>query len=232
MDPTYRYGSTADGKHEPHHGVEFLNEFGAPVYAAGEGVVIFAGSDNSAVYSPLLNFYGNLVVLRHENDMFTLYAHLSKIEVEASQQVQAGEKIGEVGQSGVATGSHLHFEVRLGGDGMDYFSTENPELWLAPNNDAHGNPFGAMSIAILDQNSKLQFAEFTARFHLDKNGPKVKSYYVATYARDMALGEENAALGDLSPGYYRLALKYNGQIYERWVEVESGKLTRVVFVVK
>ena len=45
-------------------------------------------------------------------------------------------------------------------------------------------------------------------------------------------GGENAALGDLPPGYYYVALKYNGQFYERWVEVESGKLTQVVFVVK
>ena len=232
VDPTYRYGSTADSRREPHHGVEFLNEFGTPIYAAGEGVVVFAGPDNSAVYSPWVNFYGNLVVIRHDDDIFTLHAHLSKIDVKANQQVRAGDKIGEVGQSGVATGSHLHFEVRRCGDGTDYFSTQNPELWLFPNSDEYGHPLGAMTIAILDQNSKFQFAEFTARYHLDKNGPKIKSYYVVTYSRDMALGEENAGLGDLSPGYYRIALKYNGQIYDRWVEVKSGKLTQVVLVVK
>jgi len=48
----------------------------------------------------------------------------------------------------------------------------------------------------------------------------------------MMTGDENAALGDLPAGDYRIALKYNGQLYERWVEVESGKLTQVVLVVK
>jgi hypothetical protein len=53
-----------------------------------------------------------------------------------------------------------------------------------------------------------------------------------TYAKDMMVGKENAALGDLPPGWYRVALKYNGHLYERWVEVESGRLTQVVFVVE
>jgi hypothetical protein len=60
----------------------------------------------------------------------------------------------------------------------------------------------------------------------------VKMYYGVAYAGGMATGEENAALADLPTGDYRLALKYNGQIYERWVEVKSGRLTQVAFVVK
>ncbi|MDL1912514.1 M23 family metallopeptidase [Chloroflexi bacterium CFX6] len=232
VDTTYRYGSTQNGTREPHHGVEFLNRFGTPVHAAGDGAVQFAGPDKEAIYGPWADFYGNVVVIRHADEMYTLYAHLSKMEVQAGDEVKAGDVIGEVGQSGVATGSHLHFEVRKGGDGTDYFSTLNPELWLKPNKDETGNLPGAISFSILDRNSNFVFAEFTARFHLDKNEPKIKSHYVVTYAKDMMVGEENAALGDLPPGFYRVALKYNGQIYERWVEVESGKLTQVVFVVK
>jgi len=232
VDITYRYGTTQNGAREPHHGVEFLNKFGTPVHAAGDGVVQFAGPDNDRIYSPWKDFYGNVVVIRHANETYTLYAHLSKIDVEMGDVVEAGDQIGEVGQSGVATGSHLHFEVRQGGDGTDYFSTQNPELWLIPNNDEKGNPLGAILFSILDENSRFQFAEFTARYFLDKNGPKVKSHYITTYAKEMMLLDENAALGDLPPGYYYIALKYNGHIYERWVEVESGKLTQVVFVVK
>lgn len=232
VDTTYRYGSTQNGMREPHHGVEFLNRFGTPVHAAGDGTVQFAGPDKEALFSPWVDFYGNVVVIRHADEMYTLYAHLSKIDVKAGDEVKAGDLIGEIGQSGVATGSHLHFEVRKGGDGRDYFSTQNAELWLIPNEDKDGNSFGAISFSILDENSNFVFAEFTARYHLEKNGPKIKSYYVVTYAKDMVLGDENAALGDLPPGYYRVALKYNGHLYERWVEVKSGKLTRVVFVVK
>jgi len=232
VDITYRYGSTQENKREPHHGVELLNKFGTPVHAAADGMVQFAGPDKEAVYSPWTDFYGNIIVIRHENEMYTLYAHLSKIDVKEGDMVKAGDLIGEVGHSGVATGSHLHFEVRKGGDGTDYFSTQNPELWLIPNKDEDGNPLGAISFAVLNQNSKFEFAEFTARYFRDKNGPKIKSHYIVTYAKDMMRLDENAALGDLPPGYYYVALKYNGQLYERWVEVKSGELTKVVFVVK
>jgi hypothetical protein len=231
VDTTYRYGSTQNGMREPHHGVEFLNKFGTPVHAAGDGEVQFAGPDKEALYSPWADFYGNVVVIRHADEMYTLYAHLSRIDVQAGDVVKAGDVIGEVGQSGVATGSHLHFEVRRGGDGTDYFSTQNPEFWLIPNKDGNGDLLGAISFSVVDGDSSFQFMEFTARYHKDKNGPKVKSHYVVTYAKDMMVGEENAALGDLPPGWYRVALKYNGQIYERWVEVQSGKLTQVVIVV-
>jgi murein DD-endopeptidase MepM/ murein hydrolase activator NlpD len=131
VDPTYRYASTANGTREPHHGVEFPNQSGTPVYAAGKGTVVFAGPDKEAIYSPWENFYGNLVVLQHEDGLFTLYAHLSKIDVSVGQKVFTTDKIGEVGKTGVAIGSHLHFEVRRG-DGKDYFATQNPELWLVP----------------------------------------------------------------------------------------------------
>lgn len=232
VDISYRYGSTQNGMREPHHGVEFLNKFGTPVHAAGDGVVQFAGPDREARYSPWRNFYGNLVVIRHANEMYTLYGHLSRITAQAGNVVRAGDVIGEVGQSGVATGSHLHFEVRQGGDGTDYFSTQNPELWLVPNRDAQGSLTGAISFSIMKENSEFVFTEFTVSYHRNKNSPKEQLYYVVTYARDMMLGGENAALGGLPPGFYRAALTYNGQIYERWVEVQSGKLTQVVFVVK
>jgi murein DD-endopeptidase MepM/ murein hydrolase activator NlpD len=149
VDPSYRYASTANGTRDPHRGVEFLNKFGTPVYAAGEGIVIFAGPDSQPVYSPWSDYYGNLVVIEHENDLYTLYAHLSDILVQQGQRVSAGDVIGEVGQTGVAIGSHLHFEVRLG-DGEDSSSTENPELWLIPNPDESGRLMGAIQLSIVD----------------------------------------------------------------------------------
>ena len=231
VDTTYPYGSTQNETREPHHGVEFLNKFGTPVYAAGDGAVQFAGPDKEALYSPWKDFYGNVVVIRHADEMYTLYAHLSKIEVEVGDEVKAGDQIGEVGQSGVATGSHFHFEVRMGGDGTDYFSTQNPELWVEPNKGVDGEALGAISFSIEDQSARFQFVEFTARYFLDKKGPKIKSHYIVTYAKDMMRLDENAALGGLPAGYYFVALKHNGHLYERWVEVESGKLTQVVFIV-
>jgi hypothetical protein len=232
IDISYLYGTTARDARDPHHGVEFVNKFGTPVYAAGDGVVVFAGADQEAVYSPWPNFYGNLVVIEHTDDLYTLYAHLSRITAEAGQTVLTGDSIGEVGQSGVAIGSHLHFEVRHA-DVEDYFSTENPELWLAPNPDENGNAFGVMEISIIDEEGhRINYTEFTAQFFSDKNQPSIRTYYGATYSNDMLNGTENAALGDMPAGYYRIVLKYNGQFYERWVEVESGKVTQVAIVVK
>ena len=231
VDRTYPYGSTARSTREPHHGVEFLNKFGTPVHAAADGVVVFAGADKESVYSPWQNFYGNVIVIEHADNLFTLYAHLSAIDVQAGQRVELGEKIGEVGQSGVATGSHLHFEVRHG-DVENYFATENPELWLAPNTDEHGHTFGALMISVVDKGAHLLFSEITVQYYLDRSQPNVKAYYIETYSNDMALGKENVALSDLPAGSYRIVFTMNGQLYERWVEVESGKLTEVVFVIK
>ncbi len=232
VEATYRYGSTANGTREPHHGVEFINPSGTPVYAAARGIVVFAGPDKEAIYSPWVNFYGNLVVIEHDEGLFTLYAHLSKIDVRTGQEVFTTDKIGEVGRTGTAIGSHLHFEVRQG-NAEDYFSTQNPELWLVPTNDAEGVPFGTLMISILDQDRNLiKYAELTVRYYLDRSQRHVKSYYGTTYSADMLNGEENAVLGELPAGHYRVAVKANGKVYERWVEVESGRLTQVVFIVK
>lgn len=230
VEQTYRYGSTANGTRDPHHGVEFVNESGTSVYAAADGKVIFAGPDEEAIYSPWRNYYGNLVVIEHNDELFTLYAHLSQINVQAGQKVLTGDKVGEIGRTGVAIGSHLHFEVRHS-EVQDYFATQNPELWLAPNKDESGKLLGVLMISIIDQGFVFQHTEFTIDYHLARNEPRVKSYYGVTYARNMMTGDENAALGNLPAGNYRIALEYNGQLYERWVEVESGRLTQVVVVV-
>ena len=232
VDTTYRYASTANGGRDPHHGVEFLNRFGTPVYASADGVVLFAGSDEQTVYGPWPNFYGNVVIIQHADELYTLYAHLSKINVISGQNVIAGEQIGEVGQSGAATGSHLHFEVRRGNP-ADYFAAQNPELWLIPNPDENGAPLGAIQIAIQNQEGQLvPFAEVTLQKSVDQNQPGGNILYSVTYEKSMLLGEENLALGDLPAGRYRIAMQYNGQLRERWVEVQSGKLTQVVFLVK
>jgi len=232
VDETYLYGSTANGTREPHHGVEFPNKSGTPVYAVANGTVVFAGPDKDAIYSPWPNFYGNLVVIQHKDNLFTLYAHLSKIDVQVNEVLEAGTKIGEVGRTGVAIGSHLHFEVRRG-DVQDYFATQNPELWLVPAKDVSGGVFGTMMIAVVDEDHHLvKYAEFTIRYSSDQSQKEVKSYYGTTYSADMLKGDENAVLGELPAGHYRIAIERNGKVYERWVEVESGMLTQVIFVVK
>jgi hypothetical protein len=168
----------------------------------------------------------------HGDNLFTLYAHLSKIDVSANQKFFAGDKIGEVGRTGGAIGSHLHFEVRRG-DVNDYDATQNPELWLIPAQDENGNPFGTLSISLVDGDGKLiERANFTIAHYPDPSQPPDKVYYAVPYARGLLTGEENVVVGALAAGGYRIVVEMNGQILEHWVEVQSGRLTQAVVVIK
>ena len=114
IDRGYPYGSTEGGTRDPHHGVEFYNASGTPVLAAADGLVVVAGDDSQTIYAIHPNSYGNIIVLEHHFTgialpVFTVYGHLSKIEVQAGQTVRSGDRIGEVGATGAAIGSHLHF---------------------------------------------------------------------------------------------------------------------------
>jgi len=230
VDGTYRYASTANGTRDPHHGVEIGKDSGTPIHAAADGVIYFAGPDKEARFSPWANFYGNMIVIQHADGLFTLYGHLSKIDVQQGQAVTAGEKIGEMGHSGAATGSHLHFEVRHGAV-ENYFSTQNPELWLIPESDGHAY-YGALMISIVNAASQYQFAKLTIARYPDSSTQPDFPYYLDTYVNTMAKGDENAAIGGLQAGRYRIAFELNGYLYERWVEVQSEKLTQTIIVVK
>jgi murein DD-endopeptidase MepM/ murein hydrolase activator NlpD len=87
-----------------HSGIDIDAPYGTPVRAAGDGEV--TGAEMGAGY-------GREVVLNHGHDVLTLYGHLSAIAVVPGQHVTRGQVIGYVGQSGRATGPHLHYEVRL-----------------------------------------------------------------------------------------------------------------------
>ena len=90
----------------PHHGIDYAAPRGTPVSAAGDGTVVFSGRRGG---------YGNLVILQHLNGCTTYYGHLSKIcnAAHTGKKVTQGEIIGQVGATGIATGPHLHFEMRI-----------------------------------------------------------------------------------------------------------------------
>jgi murein DD-endopeptidase MepM/ murein hydrolase activator NlpD len=89
-----------------HNGVDFGAPTGTPVRTVGDGVVEFAGWQNG---------YGNVIHIQHGIARSTVYAHLSRIDVVQGQHVEQGAVIGAVGQTGWATGPHLHFEVKIDG---------------------------------------------------------------------------------------------------------------------
>jgi murein DD-endopeptidase MepM/ murein hydrolase activator NlpD len=104
-----------------HPGVDVDGNTGDPVWSAGKGVVIASGPA-PAGYSG----YGTIVEIDHGQGVKTLYAHLSRTDVAVGDMVASGTLLGAMGTTGNVTGSHLHFEVRVGDKPVD------PEDWLPP----------------------------------------------------------------------------------------------------
>jgi murein DD-endopeptidase MepM/ murein hydrolase activator NlpD len=94
----------------PHTGID---------YAAVQGTPVRATADGSVSYASLRGGYGNMVEVQHPNGYATRYAHLSRIAVREYQAVRQGDVIGYVGATGLATGPHLHYEVRRKGQPVD-----------------------------------------------------------------------------------------------------------------
>lgn len=109
----FRYTSGFGNRRDPfgrgtrnHEGQDMAGAYGSPIYATADGVVTHAGWESG---------YGRLVKIRHPLGFETRYAHMSQIRVDLGQKVSRGERIGDMGNSGRSTGTHLHYEVRLGG---------------------------------------------------------------------------------------------------------------------
>ncbi len=87
-----------------HSGLDFKGPYGAPIHAAAKGTVSYVGWKSG---------YGKTVEIEHGNGLMTRYAHMSKFNAAAGQEVAAGDIIGGIGSTGRSTGPHLHFEVRI-----------------------------------------------------------------------------------------------------------------------
>jgi murein DD-endopeptidase MepM/ murein hydrolase activator NlpD len=93
-----------------HMGVDYAAPVGTPVISVADGVVAESGFQGA---------YGNKVVIQHNANQSTAYAHLSRISVRKGQTVKQGEIVGAVGSTGLSTGPHLHFEFRINGRHVD-----------------------------------------------------------------------------------------------------------------
>ncbi len=103
-----------------HAGTDFAGAHGTPIYATADGVVTFAGWQSG---------YGRLIKIQHEFGIETRYAHNSKLYVTAGQRVSRGDRIAAMGNTGRSTGTHLHYEVRVGGKPV------NPMIYIKAAND-------------------------------------------------------------------------------------------------
>lgn len=100
----------------PHEGIDIANDVGTPVYATGNGVIESAGRTQAGL--------GIMIVINHGYGYTTVYGHLDKVLVQPGTHVKRGEMIARSGRTGVVTGPHLHYEVRLHGvlqNPVDYF---------------------------------------------------------------------------------------------------------------
>ncbi len=143
-----------------HKGVDYAARTGTPVKSAGDGEVIFRGRKGG---------YGQVMIVKHGEHYETLYAHLSDFKkgLESGDQVKQGEVIGYVGQTGLATGPHLHYEFRV--DGIH----RNPEkLNLAQSLPIHTEKlaeFKAQTQPLLAQLNKTKAQSLFAKNQYDYN---------------------------------------------------------------
>ena len=101
-----RISSYFKTSNRPNHlGIDIPAKKGTHVLAAADGLVFYSGRG--------LKGYGNLIILKHDHNIFTVYAHAKKNFVKKGQRVHRGQVISKVGTTGRSTGPHLHFEVRI-----------------------------------------------------------------------------------------------------------------------
>ncbi len=218
----YPYGSRGDGTYPIHHGADFTSPMGTTIRAVADGIVRVAGDDTLQVYGARDDFYGLLVIQELDRTLegepiFVLYGHLSQVAVQPGQRVATGDKLGEVGMSGVAMGPHLHLEVRLGEN--DYLHTVNPDLWLQPL-PGHGTLAGELLSAKGEPIAEALLVLFRAgsttpyRFFY--------SYPASRVNADPAWGE-NLCTGDVPAGRWTVQARYKGLVTSRDVTINAGE---------
>lgn len=183
---TSNYGSAESFRSSTHGGIDIGNAGNGPgvvnIIAAKSGEVIYPVNPNQTQYNDNGYYgnkdgggYGNYVKIKHSDGTYTIYAHLSKdsITVTAGDVVEQGQVIGKMGNSGSSTGTHLHFEVRIGSDShagrvypLDYVDPENPR----PMSYGSGNSF-SLTTTVLSKE------EFVAKMQDYYNRTKKEGFY-------------------------------------------------------
>jgi murein DD-endopeptidase MepM/ murein hydrolase activator NlpD len=223
----YRYGAIFTPPFV-HTGVDIDAPLGTPILAAGPGTIVWADwglllETPGAKNDP----YGQAVVIRMDfgykgQQLFTVYAHMSKILAIVGQHVNTGDVIGQVGSTGHTTGPHVHFEVRLGYN--SFHDTYNPELWMAP-----PEGWGVLVGRITETNDDtLQQVEVTVKNTATGQSWLVKTYGPGPVNHDPAYNE-NMVLGDLPAGLYKVTFSYKDKPQQDWMYIYPGQVTYFTF---
>jgi murein DD-endopeptidase MepM/ murein hydrolase activator NlpD len=223
----YRYGGIFfEGV--VHTGIDIDADAGTPVLASGPGTVVWAGWGlYSGVTDNDSDPYGQAVSIRHDfgfqgKPLYTVYAHMSKVEVTVGQHVETGELLGLVGETGNTTGPHLHFEVRL--EYNTFHHTLNPELWLSP-----PQGWGVLVGQLVQENGELM-RTYPIRVISVETGRvrEIRTYGTGATNPDPYY-KENMVLSDLPAGLYRVSLYYNEREQQFWVQIYPGQVTYFTF---
>lgn len=221
----YRYGGVFF-ENVVHTGVDIPVPEGTPVMAAGPGKVVWAGYGAYRGGHDETDPYGLAVTIRHDfgyqdQTLYTLYGHLSEIDVIVGQHVETGERIALSGSTGKVTGPHLHFEVRLGQN--DYFTSRNPELWLAP-----PQGWGVLAGRIMDTNGDPLYGQAIIVSAVDGSNFFANSYGPTSVNSD-AYYQENMVIGDLPAGVYTVRTYFAGYYFTGSVIIRPGLVSYVEF---
>ncbi len=222
----YRYGGVFF-EDVVHTGIDIPAPKGTPVLAAGSGKVVWAGYGLYFLREEFRDPYGLAVAIKHNfgyqgNDLYTVYGHLDELIAYQGQDVQPGDLIGKVGETGKVTGPHLHFEVRV--ENNNFFGSRNPELWIAP-----PQGWGIIAARVMDRSSDLLERQSVMLRNVETN----RYWTVMTYGKGAVNPDpyynENMVIGDLPAGKYVIWIKYEGIIYDQIIEVIPGKVSYFQF---
>ncbi|MGI9280036.1 MAG: OapA family protein [Endozoicomonas sp.] len=136
----------------PHRGTDYAAPTGTPIKAAGDGKIKFIGWQNG---------YGNVVYIQHPNNIVTVYAHQSRVnkKYRKGSRVRQGQTIGYVGQTGWATGPHLHYEFRVNGVHRNPVTVKLPDASPIPKSErARFMAFSSKTMAQLEKHSSTMLA--------------------------------------------------------------------------
>ena len=210
-----------------HTGMDIKIPVGTPVIAAGPGKVVWAGFGLfSGRYDPD-DPYGNAVMIRHDfgykgQRLYTVYAHLERVEVEQDQYVETGDFLGLSGKTGKTSGPHLHFEVRLDVNG--FFATRNPELWLVP-----PQGYGLLAGSVMNTGGRTVEGQLViVRPIGSEHYWRANSYHYG-YINPDDYYQENLVISDLPAGKYEISINYLSRIYRREIEIYPGLVTYFSF---
>ncbi|GKQ35080.1 peptidoglycan DD-metalloendopeptidase family protein [Streptomyces sp. A012304] len=129
-------GTVTQGYHANHDGVDIANSIGTPIYSTGPGTVIAAGPADG---------YGLWIRIRHDDNTVTEYGHMDTVLVSVNQRVNGGQQIATMGNRGVSTGPHLHFEAHnstsstRGTDPFAYLRARGVDLPCTPGGTSNTN---------------------------------------------------------------------------------------------